>query len=163
MEYRSYKKGVSKNYTLAPYLLKEYRRAWYVVGRDKVADKVKTFGLERIAELNTSEEHFVLEDFDSEEYFAHSVGITHFDTAPAVVRIRIKRPLSEYILANPFHRSQTQVSSSDDEVVIEMKVIISHELVNELLSWSPHIEILAPKALRIRFVDRLEQALAKHT
>lgn len=164
MVYGSYKSESTKEYRIAPYLLKEYRRAWYVVGHDSAAEKVKTFGLERIRDLVVSEETYsVIDDFDAEEYFAHSVGITHFDTAPKKVRISVQRPLSEYIIANPFHRSQREVKSDSASVELEMEVIISHELVNELLSWAPHIHILAPAELRERYLDRLEGAMALHS
>ncbi len=159
LEYGSFQSPKAKKYLLAPYLLKEHNKGWYVVGLDVEADKVKTFGLERIKEITPREELFQVENFDAETYFEHSVGITHFDTEPRKVRLSIQKPQSSYMLANPIHHSQKRVGGNTHSDVVEMNVIISHELVNTILSWSPHVRVLAPDELKNVLVERLQKAL----
>ena len=44
-----------------PYLLKEYRNRWYLIGKSELKEKVITFGLDRIFDPLLLEQNFVIE------------------------------------------------------------------------------------------------------
>ncbi len=152
----------SKSYRLQPLLLKQHRLRWYLIAKDMTADKVKTFGLDRIAELMVGEEQFLKSSFDPKEYFRDTYGISHLDRVAEKVILQVDRPQSKYFLTSPMHHSLRLLESRDEYDEIEMKVVVNQDLVNELISWMPHIKVLAPDDLRKQLVNRCLEAIEKN-
>ena len=50
---------MKKEYTVFPYLLKEYMGQWYLVGSFSNGEKLYVFGLDRISELKIENKTFV--------------------------------------------------------------------------------------------------------
>ena len=64
------------NRSLEPYSLKEFKGRWYLYGKDLFGEKIKTFGLDRISELDITRKRFVYpKDIDVNEIFRNCFGI----------------------------------------------------------------------------------------
>lgn len=147
--YKGYGKE-EKIHGLSPYLLKEYRNRWYVIGFSDRSQKVLVFALDRINNLEQSEEKFFSEpDFSPEEFFRYSFGITQLhETKPEKVLLSFTASQAAYILSQPLHASQKLIRQSDESVDVELDVYITTELKMAILSYGPEVKVLKPKSLQ---------------
>ena len=147
--YTSYVSEKTKLRKVLPLLLKEYRNRWYLICFSIDKQKVVTFGLDRIADLEITEENYIEPiDFDSENYFKNSIGITANDSTPEKVVFKIDKIGSKYIQSQPLHVSQKLIKEGNSRNTFSLKVIVSEELKRTILSYGSQIEVVKPKDLR---------------
>ena len=71
---------------------------WYLIGKSELKNKVITFGLDRISNLQTLENLFTVDpSFNPDYFFQHSIGITVFDEKPQEIIIKTNNILSKYL------------------------------------------------------------------
>lgn len=145
--------------TLEPYFLKIFRQRWYVTGRNKAENSIKTYALDRIvsARLSTSG-YKIPDDFDAEEYFRHSFGIIFNQGDIKDIVLKVDHRQAKYFRALPLHHSQAE-EVSDSYSIFTYRMRISEDLVAELLSYGPRITVMRPPELRHIMADRLRHAL----
>ncbi|MDP4662377.1 MAG: WYL domain-containing protein [Salibacteraceae bacterium] len=162
-DYQKFGSDKSKSYIIEPYLLKEYRNRWYVIG--KVADQVglRTFSLDRMINAKELERFFETKgDFDTQEFFEHSLGITVTDAKPEEVLLRVYEKMAPYIISQPIHHSQKIEAEEKGIVTISIKVLITVELVSTILGFGEQIEVLSPTSLRQELNIALTQTLVRY-
>jgi predicted DNA-binding transcriptional regulator YafY len=151
------------HHTLEPYLLKEYRNRWYLIGRQVSKNEIRTYGLDRIRSVERTGAQFSpSEEFDSDAFFRHSIGITQIDTKPTKVVLKCDPVQAKYLQSRPMHRSQQLNFDHDGYGLLRMEVIITFELVQEILGYGKAVEVLEPEALRNRLTEELRAALAQY-
>lgn len=129
---------------LHPYLLKEYRNRWYVIGKDIEGGKVKTFGLDRISDLSLRENYFTVDkSFDPEVLFKYSFGITA-GGKPEKVVLKFAPQEGRYVKAQPLHPTQKIIQENDEGLTIQLKVIPSYELKAAIRSFGSMVIVLEP-------------------
>lgn len=90
-----------------PLALKEARNRWYLVVQDPKDSVYKTFGLERISDLEITRKKFEYpKDFNPEEKFKYSFGIITDGTKPEKIKIWLSHNQANYIKSLPLHHSQ---------------------------------------------------------
>jgi len=145
---------ISQNY-LEPYLIKEAKNFWYVIGRrtNKKEIKVLTFALDRIHEMQITEEIFREEKIDKKNFFKNVVGVTLGEGKPEKVLLSFSPLQGKYIKTVPIHQSQQIVKESKSELKISLELVINHELKMQLLSYGENVKILQPKKLAEEIKD----------
>lgn len=147
--YTRYQSGKMKDRSVLPLLLKEYRNRWYLISFDLDKKKIITYGLDRIQELVITEDHFLDSfEFNPDNYFEHSIGITANDEGPETILFKIDKVGSKYLQSQPLHKSQVLQKEGSSKDTFQMNVLISQELKMTLLSYGAQIEIIKPKQLR---------------
>ncbi len=135
-----------------PYLLKEFRNRWFLIGRESDADVVSNYALDRIRKIKSSIVPFIENDlFDPDHYFDSLIGVSVPRGAkPELIEIKVHKPSVPYVLTKPIHHdSQTIIREfKDGSMVIRLNLIINYELKSVLLSYGPGIEVRKPKSLR---------------
>ena len=152
-----------KEYVVDPYLLKQFRLRWYLMAWDAEAEKVKTFGLDRMMSVNMTEEYFIEKDFSASTYFRDTYGINHLNKEPEQILLKIERPQSKYFLSRPLHPSLRLLRSEEDVDVLELILVPNQDLINELMSWTPHVVVLQPESLRDEMIARAEKMISIHS
>jgi len=139
----------AKEHLLSPYLLKEYRNRWYVIGHSNRADAVLVFAMDRIQEVITAKSVWVKAgNFSPQEYFRYSFGITQVSAAkPQRVVLSFSPLQAQYILSQPLHHSQQLIRQNDKEVRIELRVYLTQELLMMILGYGTGVKVIAPKKL----------------
>ena len=145
-----------KDYILNPYLLKQFRLRWYLLAWDAKAEKVKTFGLDRILSLEVTSEFFLKKEFSAAKYFKDTYGINHTSKPPEQILLKIERPQSKYFLSRPMHPSLRLLRSEEDGDVLSLDLVPNLDLINELMSWAPHVEVLEPELLRKEMIKKIQ-------
>lgn len=169
VKYKKY--GASaKDRLMSPYGLKEYMNNWYLIAFDHSSKgsnmEVKIFSLSNIYGLEILNDITFesSKNFSIQQYFKHSIGIYHYYKAkPQKVRLKITGEQSiEKILLNPIHASQTVISRKPTDLLIELYVYNSPELITEIFKYGKNIEIMGPNSLRREYREYLNEILLKY-
>lgn len=148
-KYTSYISEKTKERKVLPLLLKEYRNRWYLICYSLDKNKVMTFGLDRIKELEITPEYYLEPiEFNADNYFKNSIGITANDSEPVKVVFKIDKVGSKYVESQPLHASQKLIKEGNSRNTFSLKVIVSEELKRTLLSYGSQLEVIKPKELR---------------
>jgi predicted DNA-binding transcriptional regulator YafY len=152
------------NRRVQPLSLKEARNRWYLVGEDKGDHRIKTFGLDRITNLeitNTKCEY--PSDFNAEAMFKNSFGIIrNEDMQPQQVILSFTPSEAKYIKSLPLHPSQRITKETDEETVFALYLFPTYDFVMELLSFGTEVKVLEPDGLRTEMKNKLAQALQQY-
>lgn len=148
--YTKFNDSKSKLHTIHPYVLKEYRNRWYVTGYEVEGKMIKTFGLERMADVKVESSLKFYEDpaFDAASYFRFALGITTATGDPLDIILAFSPEVSEYIKTQPWHESQKEIADTKEEYRISLKLVPSMELVMQILSYGKDVKVVAPESLR---------------
>lgn len=161
--YHSFFKDTSEIYSIEPYLVVEHRNRWYLMGWDKRAQKVKTFGLDRIHEIQLLLPYAGMgRSFDYQTLFHNTVGITCLAEPPSRVVLSFTPHQGKYLKSLPLHHSQKIMLDNDQELRLELNVVLNIDLKMQLLSYGSKVDVLEPPQLRQEIKEELQQAVKKY-
>lgn len=161
--YHSYSRSrPSQGVLYEPYFLKIFKQRWYVVGRHVQEKKLKTYALDRMASLTLEADTFAMPPgFDPEEYFRHAFGIIVTKGSPRKIAIRCDHHTAHYLRDLPLHDSQQEVVH-DGFSIFYYRMLITPDLVNEILGYGSRLTVLEPPELRTMLVEEYRNALANY-
>jgi len=150
--------------TVEPLLLKEFSGRWYLISRKIGDDNIRTFGLDRMSEIETLRQRYANNKvFQPEKYFENAFGISVPENhEPEKIVISFTKEQGHYIKSYPLHPSQKLFKETDKEVEFELKVYITYELIHELLSYGESITVLSPKSLISKIKKIYQDTLKKY-
>jgi len=149
---------------LEPYAVKECRGRWYLIGRAKGLDDMKSFGLDRITDLFITDETFSKDDtIDVSEKFNYSFGIYSSDEYPIEdVILSFDARDGSYLKSLPLHHSQEIITDDKDVFVIKLRLKITLDFVMELMSRSWSLKVIEPLSLREQIHSICKSALERN-
>ncbi len=161
--YRSYTRSVgSTGVVVEPYFVKIFKQKWYVIGLHVADGRIKTYALDRMSQLIISEQTFVMPGgLNPHEFFRDYFGITTSRSEPRNIILRVDPTQAKYLRALPLHHSQ-QEQVQDDCSIFRYRMCITYDLREQLLSYGPNVEVVAPLELRTIMRNDLEKALAHY-
>jgi len=162
--YQSFKARQSADIIFYPYLLKEYRNRWFILGMKKQGKEIITFALDRIQQITTNDkELFMLhKNFEPHTYFNDIVGVTrNYAESPTTILFWANAVHAPYIKTKPIHASQKIVEEVKGGTHFTIEVIPNLELERELVGFGEGIKILSPNNIvrQIKKKVRLMAAL----
>jgi len=152
------------NRKVHPLGLKEAKGRWYLIAVDTKDRKAKTFGLDRIDQLEITNTKFREKyPIDLKNAFTHSFGIMNLENKedPQLVRLSFTYKEGQYVKAYPLHHSQ-KVISEGEPTIIELKIFISYDFIQELLSFGEEVKILEPVSLVEEVKEKLTKTLLQY-
>lgn len=157
-DYASFISGKSKQRTVLPLMLKEYRNRWYVITFDESKNDIVTYALDRmgIPEMLERKGEKPAE-FDPFSYFRYAIGITSSKSDPLTVVFKADNVAAKYINSQPLHPTQRIIKEGKNRTTFELTVLISEELIRNILSFGGEIEVIQPQELR----DIISERVAK--
>jgi predicted DNA-binding transcriptional regulator YafY len=149
--------------TIYPYALKESQNRWYLVATDTRDKKMKTYGLDRILQLEFPGYRFDRNDsMETAGLFRHCFGIISEDQPPSNIVLEFDLEQGRYIKAFPLHESQ-QVKELKDCITIELEMYITHDFIMEILKYGPRVKVIKPARLRNVIVENLKKNIALYS
>jgi predicted DNA-binding transcriptional regulator YafY len=144
---------------IEPYALKEFNNRWYILAKEKDGDIVKSFGLDRLTNLEISRKTFEFPmDYNVEESFRYCFGIISPNGEdPQEIILSFTPFQGKYIKTLPLHSTQKVLIDNREELQISLKLCVTHDLVMELLSFGAEMKVLQPPSL----VDEIRKAHKK--
>jgi len=162
--YQSFKAKLPQIIVFYPYLLKEYRNRWFILGANRKGKAIMILALDRIEtfkELNSEKYHKA--EFDVSIYFNDVIGVSKMpNQTTQIVVMKIIKEHAPYIITKPIHPSQKILKEDDDGTIFSVEVIWNFELEREILGFGEQIKILSPKRLSGKIQSRLKQTLQKY-
>lgn len=161
--YTKFSDEESQTRTAEALALKEFRYRWYLVALDQKDQKIKTFALDRIDEIQILKEKVKNTlKFNAKEYFKYCFGVIHPDNQkPEILRLSFDKIQGKYIKTLPIHESQKIIKDDSSGLIIELELFITQDLIIEILSLGENIKVLDPPTLKSEIEKRHKKAIGK--
>ena len=167
--YVKFNNSVSRTRSVMPYALKEGRGRWYLLAIEigenvRHAGEIKSWGLDRIKDLTVTKNRFMRNPaVDPEKEFKDVVGVYSNNDLPVEEVILSFSPKGgRYNEAFPLHESQETLVDDGKEFRIRLKVKITYDFKQELLSQSDDLVVIAPEHLRKELCKVYKKALKRN-
>jgi proteasome accessory factor B len=153
--------GITRDYAVEPYHLVAYHGNRYLLALNTAAGRLETFALSRCRSLAGTGQHFPrTTGFDPKAFFKDAFGISHADQ-PWKVRLLFAPEVATYIRERMWHPSQNLRHRRNGALELRLQTSSRKELTRWILSWMPHVKVLAPRQLQDRVRQRLRQGFAR--
>lgn len=161
MRYRTGRTGEESTRRFDPYKVWYHNGALYVIGLDHRSTEIRTFSIDRIQQIEATQESFsIASDFDFDTYIASGFGVV---ADPAVkVRVRFETEWAAYVDEREWHASQSTLRLPDGRLELTLAVGATQELANWILSFGGGAEVLEPSSLREEVRSSMKAALARY-
>ena len=163
-DYNKFNNSNKQSYIIEPYILKEYQNRWYIVGVKKDIGKMRTFGIDRIEDLELTKEVFKPKNnIDPISNFNQTIGLVYSDGIKAQeVVLSFSPQKGNYIKTLPLHFTQEILIDDDIEFRISLFVIPNNDLTELILKYTSSIKVIEPKWLADEVKEKLKQALTQY-
>lgn len=147
-EYCSLKSKEAECRRIEPYHLGCINNQWYLIGKDLVRGKLRTFALTRLVRPKKLKEiferppDFSISEMMSGSFSAFEAGVK------AKVRIRFDRFAARLASERIWHKSQKLKPLASGGAELTLDVGIAPDLENWILGWGQHALVLEPESLR---------------
>lgn len=164
INYKSFKARQPMEIIFFPYLLKEYRNRWFILGKAKKGDAIMNLALDRIELISdANKEKYQKADFDVSTYYQNAIGVSIMPNQKTdLIIFKILKEHAPYILTKPIHSSQKILKEETDGTIFSIEVIWNFELERELLGFGEQLVILSPRRLSKKIQARLKNTLSKY-
>lgn len=145
--------------TIEPYLLKEYRKRWYVFAYDVQKREFRTFGLDRISMLNIRPIKFQYpQKLDPNAYFENSFGIIGPGNRKTEnIKLVFTENQGNYVRTMPLHKSQKITYDKNGEMHVELKLIPTYDFLMEILYFGEYVKVIEPQSLVVELKAKLKK------
>jgi predicted DNA-binding transcriptional regulator YafY len=163
-EYQKYWHNNPEIRSVIPLALKENKHRWYLVATDEKTQIVKSFGLDRMNEVQPTSMKFEYPtNINIEEKFKNCFGIISDDHYEAVeIKLSFTPFQAKYIKSLPLHHSQQIISDNEEECVIKLFLKPTEDIIMEILSLGANVKVLEPASLKNEISKRLKNVLAQY-
>ncbi|WMJ74055.1 WYL domain-containing protein [Cytophagaceae bacterium ABcell3] len=159
--YQSFKARNASTILFHPYLLKEFRNRWFVLGMHKKSKPLINLALDRILEIHPSD-HAYLEctGKDLRNYYKDVVGVSVNEYGnPENVVLFFDNSNAPYVLTKPIHHSQQLLEKLPHGIIVSLQVQINFELEREILGFGDSLRVISPEKLKRRIKSKLIHAI----
>jgi predicted DNA-binding transcriptional regulator YafY len=146
-----------ESYKLNPFLLKEYKNRWYVVG--ETTKGFRTFGLDRLSNLTVLDKTVSSKFEKAIAMFDHTVGLNFSDHEPSIIRLSFHKSQEPYLKSLPIHYSQKIFPVVGNRFELTLFLSYNFELKQELLKYGHFVKVISPLWIKDDFKLELENAL----
>jgi len=164
--YLKYDNSYSHTRKVEPYALKKFKDRWYLLapeidGKFSERGMIKTWGLDRVENLNITHKLFNRNvRIDIEEEFKNSFGIySDKDKKVEEVILSFTPQGGKYNESFPLHESQETLIDNEQEFRIKLNVKLTYDFIMELLSQSEKMKVVAPAHLRDTLIEIHKKAI----
>lgn len=163
LSYQSYGKD-KRQILVYPYYIKQYNGRWFLFGMNDAKKRIESYALDRIEEYHLSDKTFIKNDsVDFSTFFNDVIGVSvpyddNVVTEEIVLRFSEKR--FPYVVSKPIHHTQ---KAKDEPCTISIKVKPNRELYQQIFSFIPDVEVIAPEWFRNEIREKIQENLRNYT
>lgn len=163
LRYQSFKMQEPQTLIVHPYYLKQYNNRWFLFCCNGDHTNLSNYPLDRILSVKLAHVPYRETRIDFDEYFSDMIGVSRKDGQQSeVVILRYPKDQYKYVATKPWHGSQKVLEENNDYVIVQLDVILNYELEQQILSFGDYVEVIAPKSLRDKIAQRLQNSLAQY-
>ena len=188
LQYQSFGKTSPEVFIFHPYVLKEHRSRWFIVGYHEEAGEndnsrskknILVLGLERISQIEpvrwdkkkyevcermeSADEFKILLDFDRKNFGRYSYGVTYkAGEKPTKITLWLSELQTKYAMTMPIHNTQKLVKTSKDgSSIFTIEIYPGYEFYHDLRGWGENMKVVEPKEVKEAALKSLGNALAR--
>ncbi len=148
--------------TIEPYGLKEYANRWYVIGLSMPGKEIRTFGLDRIEQLEILKTKFKRPKENALLEFENVIGLVYSVHPLQKVVLSFTKQQGNYIKTLPIHHSQKILIDSNEELQIELFIKPNLELMQRIMMFGDEVTVVEPKWIVEEIQAKLKSTLKKY-
>ena len=162
--YQSFNARQAGTFSFCPYLLKEFRNRWFLIGLKNNSYPMINLAIDRIINIKCTEKVFAEnEEFNAEAFFKDVIGVTvNQGIKPEKIVLFVNRKHAPYVLTKPIHPSQRLMDRDKFGITILLEVQHNYELEKEILGFGDGIVVISPERLKKNIFDRLNGAVDQY-
>jgi predicted DNA-binding transcriptional regulator YafY len=147
-----------------PLGIKEYRYRWYLIAKDLKDNNIKSFGLDRILNINQLEIKYSFpKDFDVNEYFKYSYGVIGLQNEkPEIIELSFTAFQGKYIKNLPMHHSQKILIDNEEELRISLNIVVTLDFIMDLQQYAETVKVIKPKWLVDELKNNFKEAINQY-
>ncbi|MBU1170809.1 MAG: transcriptional regulator [Proteobacteria bacterium] len=162
IRYHTMSRNKTSTRTVAPYTIWFFDDSFYMIAYCTLRNAVRIFALDRISDLEVSDQVFEKpDDFNAEDFMKSSFGV--FKGSILRVKVLFSAEVAGYIREKRWHASQRITDQENGSIMFEAEVEGSDEIRFWLLSWGSNAQVLEPESLRLSIREEAEKILAQST
>lgn len=142
--------------SVKPLAIKESEHRWYLIALDDKDGTVKNFGFDRITDLKISDTTFKPVDFNIDKKYEHAFGVETYEAAQKIV-LSFTWQQGNYIKSFPLHYSQKILKDTEKELLIELYIHPTNDIVMELLKYDTNVKVISPVSLQNEIKKRIKR------
>jgi len=159
LRYRAASRKKAELYTVNPYSFVFYKGGLYLQGYANNRLSIRTFAVERIAEVVILTERFEIPlEYQPEKLFNAAFGIVTEE--PFNIRLRFSEIVAHTIADRSWHPSQKIRRLRSGEIELNFTAGGKMEILSWILSYGNHVELLEPAELRLELAEKV-RSMAK--
>lgn len=163
LSYKSYGKD-KRQLLVYPYYIKQYNGRWFLFGMNDAKKRIESYALDRIEDYLLSDKAFVKnESVDFSIFFDDVIGVSvPYDNCVATEEIvlRFSEKRFPYVVSKPIHHTQKVM---EEPYTISIRVKPNRELYQQIFSFIPDIEVMAPEWFRNKIRDKMQENLKNYS
>jgi predicted DNA-binding transcriptional regulator YafY len=160
MRYHSFSSNREKTYLLEPYRLLFGQGGLYVIGMVPEYGELRTFAVDRIAQISLTEERFEPLELP-DDAFAHSLGVNQGTPEKTVIAFAPK--IARYVRERVWHPSQSLEDSADGTLRVTLNVVNDWALKSWILGFGGLARVISPSSLATEISQELDAAVKNYS
>jgi predicted DNA-binding transcriptional regulator YafY len=147
-----------------PYGIREFKKRLFLLALDLADRKWRFYALDRMtAPTATGMKFNKTEIGEAESYLAHCTGPTVPSKAePEDVLLETYGNVAGQLKLHPLHTTQTIVKETSDVLHLKLHVIITKDLIGEIMRCGKGVKVIKPKALIKALKEELKTVLGMY-
>ncbi|WP_067728381.1 helix-turn-helix transcriptional regulator [Oceanobacillus damuensis] len=143
-------------YLVEPYALIWQNDYYYLIGRFRQNGEMRHYRLDRIRNIEITEERFVKNDFNLQDYVGQSFHM--FAGKEIWIKIQFHKDLINVVL-DRFGLEADIKELDEDHFILKTKAKLSDGLINWILTWGNKAKVLAPEDLVSRVKGQITRMM----
>ena len=125
--------------------------------------KIKSFGLDRISNVEVHYTRQLRFDDILEDSFKYSFGVSStLDEIPQEIILSFTPHQGQYIKSLPLHHSQEIVTDNEKELRIKVKLCPTFDFTQEILSHGQNVTVISPQSFRDEIAKTISEMYKKY-
>lgn len=146
---------------IEPYLLKEYLGRWYVVGYDRLKKENRSFGLDRIMNIEVLDKKFKkVKTKEIKKNFENTIGLDF--SKPELVTLSFNKNTKNYFITNPWHKEYEIIKDDKNELIVKFFISVNYELIQRILMHNKNIKVIEPNSLKRKILALMKEAIEQY-
>ena len=161
LDYYTISRQTKTRRKVAPYKIWFFNGTFYVIGYCGLREDIRIFALDRIHNIELTDESFVPPaDFDVDKFMKSSFGV--FQGEPTRVKVWFAADIAAYIQEKIWHDTQTIETQQDGSIIFEAEVAGIDEIKIWILKWGAKAMVIEPESLRVSICEEAEAMVSAY-
>lgn len=164
-KHENFEQNTLKSYEITPFLLKEFENRWYVIGVPKGFDEIRTFGIDRLTEINLGDKALYKKHHFEKQLneFEDIIGINIEHKKPIPIRLKVSELNLKYMRSLPMHQSQIIYPKNESgEYFVDFFLVPNYEFITRILKMGKDAVVISPSNLKAKIKNILEATLQRY-